>query len=556
MSDGPWSQYQAPSEQPAPVEGPWSQYQTAPRLPSGTDAPSMSDVALNAIPKGIANLLNTPVTLWNLAKMASVAQHPAIKEFATPTPNYPMEAATKMGLVDPSTEPQTAAQRIVDTAIQSAVATALAPATGVMGVAKNVATGLMSGGAARMTKEATGSDLLALVVGVATPAMIHGVRTVPSKLTPTGKETLKAAQAEGFVVQPSTVRPTATTNKIESVAGKAALAQEASLRNQVIADKLSARAIGLPEDAPLTMDTLKAVRERAAAPYREIAELSPRAAQALEKLKQARFDAKEQWQYYMRSGNPEAGKLARKLDAQANLYERVIDREAKTIVEQFAMKAHAVPAPSPQTAPSSAPSLTTQALTPTAGSVPGAPRPMRPQGPSGPSIIDLEKIGETTAGPVDLLNRLKAARTLIARTYDVEKAINLGDGHASLAVYGRLLDQGKPLTGELNLMGRFAQAFPRVAREAASVPPPSVSGTDAASSALLGALGYGAAGGPAGLIAAGLPLLRTPARHLALSSLLQRRLLAEPYPLTRTATQGGLVGASLMDSLVEPTERR
>jgi len=86
-----------------------------------------------------------------------------------------------------------------------------------------------------------------------------------------------------------------------------------------------------------------------------------------------------------------------------------------------------------------------------------------------------------------------------------------------------------------------------VARDASSLPPPSVSGTDAASSAILGGIGYGAAGGPAGLLAAGLPLLRSPARNLVLSGGYQSRLLREASPLSQSLTKGALIGRSVMD---------
>ena len=48
----------APAWQGAPIE--------ATAEPSPAEPPSMGAVAANAIPKGIANLLNTPITLANL----------------------------------------------------------------------------------------------------------------------------------------------------------------------------------------------------------------------------------------------------------------------------------------------------------------------------------------------------------------------------------------------------------------------------------------------------------------------------------------------------------
>jgi len=75
-----------------------------------------------------------------------------------------------------------------------------------------------------------------------------------------------------------------------------------------------------------------------------------------------------------------------------------------------------------------------------------------------------------------------------------------------------------PIQNGLLTIGKMAEAFPSVMREGARVPSSGVSGTDAAASALLGTVGYGAAGGPAGMAAAALPLLRSPARSLVLSN--------------------------------------
>jgi hypothetical protein len=158
---------------------------------------------------------------------------------------------------------------------------------------------------------------------------------------------------------------------------------------------------------------------------------------------------------------------------------------------------------------------------------------------------DIELVAKA-AGKPDLLKELKAARQLIAKTYTVERALNVGDGNVSAAVMGRMLDQGKPLTGELKLIGRFAQAFPSVAREGAKVPSPGVSGTDAAATAILGTMGYGQMG-PPGVMAAGLPLLRGPARRATLSETIQNRLVRPQAPLRSTILKSTLAGRELTE---------
>jgi hypothetical protein len=455
--------------------------------------PSMLSVAGNAAWKGIAGVSDM---VLNVAGEAGNALIP--KPFQPGYLHDPLKTGmTALGLIRPENEPQNSGQRILDTGVQAGVGMLAGPAKGGVEVAKNVATGLMSGSLGQMVKEATGSDLLGMAVGVLSPLALSAVATTgKSLLTSVGKATLQEAHEAGYVVQPSTVKPGFVTNRLESVAGKAAVAQDAALRNQSTTNRLAAKAIGLPEDMMITMKALEDVRAQAAKPYQEVAALTPpvaaqtprwRAGQQkssatiLDELKQARADATAFFRHYDRSADPSSLTKAKQAAATAD-------------------------------------SLETQ----------------------------LETIA-TAAGKPELVDQLHAARQLYARTYDVERALNLGDGNVSASLIGRMLDKGRPLTGELKVIGKFAQAFPRVARDASSLPPPSVSGTDAAASAILGGIGYGAAGGPAGLLAAGLPLLRGPARSAVLSGAMQHRLLREPVPTSHPLLKGALVGRSLAD---------
>lgn len=442
----------------------------------------MGEVAGGAIGRGAMNLLNTPVALADMVVHAAIPS--AFREKVPHIPNYPMQAAESLGLVDPAKQPQTPSQRIVDRAVQAGTQTGMV--TGPAGAI----VGAVSGGLAQAVKEWTGSELLSLATGVLTPLAFTS-RT-PVALTETGKGTLKEAQAVGYVVQPSTVKPSFTTNKLESVAGKASVAQEAAIRNQDVTNKLAAKAIGLPETASLTTDTLETVRRQAAKPYQEIEALRsspnmpwfPRfhSGNLLDQLKQARADATALYKAYDRNPMPDIQKQAESASNLAKSLER-----------------------------------------------------------------DIENVA-VAAGRPELVEQLKASRQLIARTYDIERALNVADGNVSANIIGRMLDKGAPLTGELKVIGKFAQAFPRVARDASMVPPPGVSGTDMAQSALLGTIGYGAAGGPSGLMAATAPLLRSPARSYALSKGVQGRLLREPSEsISQAAFRGALVGKSLMD---------
>lgn len=465
--------------------------------------PSMPQVMGNAVPKGMANLLNTPITIANLIMMGlsnlpgaghltglqTLAAEPELKA------NAPMEAMTQAGLIDPAKNPQTGPQRIVDAAIQAAIGAAAVPGGGLAGAVRGAAVGAGSAAAAQTTKELTGSDLLAVAVGVASPLVLRALADTTKVIaTDTQKITLKEAQQAGFVVEPSSVRQPPSV--LENVAGKASIAQEAVVRNQVVANKLAAKALGLPEDTPLSPSLLHELKEKIAKPYHDVEQLRasgtqlewfPRfhSASLLEELKQARESTKELYRQYYRTPDVGVLKAAKAAAAEAQSIEADIDRVA------------------------------------------------------------------TALGKPELLLELKAARMLYAKIADVEKAMNVGTGNVSMPILGRMLDKGAPLSGELRLIGKFSQAFPRVAREVESVPPAGVSALNAAGSAALGMGGAAATGHPLGAAAAALPALRSPARNRVLSEGFQSGLLREPPAppsVGQTAGRAAIVGTTVEEN--------
>lgn len=483
----------SPSDTPSPQEAPsgWRGdpvvEPSALESPSMQPEPSMGSVAMNAVPKGFANLLNTPVTLSNLimqgiaslpgaghlTSLQDAAANPELKQ------NAPMDAMRSAGLVKPENEPQTGPQHIVDMAIQTAIGSAVVPGGGAVGAFKGAAMGAISGAAAQTTKELTGSDFLAAAVGMATPLVMTSLAKSSPTVLLNAKETMtfKEARAEGFVVEPSRVR--APSELKETVAGVAAIAQNAAIKNQAVADTLTEKFLSVPPQTPLDKPLLKALRDKAAEPYRQVASLSPDAATALEELKQVRADARAAYRSYDANANPAFLAEAKKLSTSADTWEKVIE----DIAQQ--------------------------------------------------------------AGRPELIPQLRGAREYIARTYAVQDVLNVGSGHVSLPKIGKMLQDGAPLTGEFALMGRFARSFQRVAREIESIPPAGVSGTDAASASMLAVGGAGAAGNVVGMAAGGLPLLRGPAREKVLSKAYQDNLIkgsGAPMTRSKTAALAGVAG--------------
>jgi hypothetical protein len=270
----------------------------------------------------------------------------------------------------------------------------------------------------------------------------------------------------------SLYNPTFLSNRIESIGGKAATLQQASIENQQVSNNLVRKALDLPEDAPLSMGTIEKVRQKAYEPYKEVAKLpvqkannpSPlfnagkapefNPAKELEKLKQARNDATAWFNSYNVSKSPEDLAKAKLLQQTADDTEQSLQAYARSV------------------------------------------------------------------GREELVPKLIYARKTLAKTYTVERALNKGTGDINAAVLGRLYDKNKPLSDGLDQVGRFATAFPKVARS--NQDGAGISALEPLSAGMYAGLGQMATGNPAGLLAGGLPLLRTPARSLALSRLMQK----------------------------------
>lgn len=317
----------------------------------------------------------------------------------------------------------------------------------------------------------------------------------PEKVSPTvanvvRNATIKEARGAGYVIPPSATGGGTLSKAVESVGGKAAVGQEASIRNQQVTNALARKAAGLADDEPLTEAALKAARNRLAEPYREISSISARAKQALEKLSDKRLDAKDAWKLYNTQGGSANRKAAEAADSVVDALERVIEKEA------------------------------------------------------------------TAAGTAGLVERLRAARAAIAKNFDVERALNIGTGDVDAHAIGRMLDKrgSAAMSGELGLIGKFAQAFGQFSREApAGQSAPGVSKLGPYAAVALGLGGYGVGEhygmGPLGAIAAALPMLSGPARALALSKVMQSRV---PVAAATDAPRGLAALAALLTPRGEP----
>lgn len=320
----------------------------------------------------------------------------------------------------------------------------------------------------------------------------------------TNDATLKAAQERGYVVPPSSVNPTSVGNTIETLAGKSAMKQQAELKNQQTTNALVREELKVPENTPITEGLLTKLRDQSAEPYRQVREL----------ISSANAPAPRQYTWMS-------------FNERARGEPTPAPRKGVTIEHG-----------EPQMTPAGLPQLQSTRVGPLAetgvrapGTAVARPRsqlesdetysewtqvPLEPQAKRGiPSLEDLkqtrfyanafwkrfdrdgdpaalamaknldrqstrlESIFEEMArdaGQPNLINELRSARTYIAKTYDIERALNLGNGNVDAQIIGRVLDRGRPLSGNLELIAKFAEGPGRqFVREASKVPEPGVS---------------------------------------------------------------------------------
>lgn len=295
---------------------------------------------------------------------------------------------------------------------------------------------------------------------------------------------LKSAQDMGLNIPRSMYSPSFTSNRIESFGGKAAVKQMALDKNQPIIDSAVKRAIGVSDDVALSDDLLKSLRTQAAAPYRSAEQLTAET----------------------------VGKSSTKSMATGKMIETPIIKDGKQLVQEINEARD-----------------TTRALWADSKSATGTARnAAREAAKAAESRLatlenQLDKMAINQGKP-QLVKELSDARKTIAKLYTVDDALNKGTGSIDATVLGRKFDKNKPLDGELKEIGRFAKTFQAkgIVPKGGVLSGADISALEPMSMAINAGIGSAATGSPAGLLMGGVPLLRSPARKVALSKLMQK----------------------------------
>lgn len=322
---------------------------------------------------------------------------------------------------------------------------------------------------------------------------------------------VQIAKSQGLVVPPTQANPTLANRLIEGTAGKLTTAQNASAKNAKVFQRMSAKALGLPGNTPLSPEVLQAVRKTAGQAY-----------QAVESTGQVIPDA---------------------------AYSKALD----DIAAPFLKAAQGFPGAKPSPVIDLVDSMRSSAFD--AGSAVSMLRQLRTAADDAfrTGNTDIGRASRAAAGALEdvlerhiqgigqpqLLSNFREARKLIAKTHTVESAMNAGTGSIDARKFARALAKGKPLEGELLDMARFASAFPKAAQTVEQMGSlPGMSPLDVAGAGVMASMTN-----PAAMAAVG---LRPAARAIALSPFVQSKLLQQ---------QGGMAGQMAMGRLAPLTYR-
>jgi hypothetical protein len=337
--------------------------------------------------------------------------------------------------------------------------------------------------------------------------------------------TIAAAREAGYLIPPSSVNPTFGNQVIESISGKTATAQTAATRNQEVTERLIRRAVGLADDAPITKEAMQGIRQAAySAGYAPVARAGTMPVDA--KFIASLDDVVSKYQGAARSFP----------GAASDDVSRLVEGYR---VGQFdsgdAIKAVQILRDRASTAYASGNKELGKASREVAN-----------------ALEDQIERNLTAAGDegAEMLGAFRAARQLMAKTHTVESAIRAGSGNVNAASIARELQKGRPLTGELETVGRFANTFQRAAQPPQVVAGPAVHNLKSGLSALM-AGGGGVALGPVGVAAGALPFVAPPvARSMLFSRSAQNALTPTYQPGMLTRSLPSMVGSDTTNALL------
>jgi hypothetical protein len=310
--------------------------------------------------------------------------------------------------------------------------------------------------------------------------------------------TIKQSLDAGYTIPRSLYNPSAVSNTLESVGGKAATLQDAAKRNQVQTNNLAKQYLGLPENVAFSKQVISDLKTAKSAPYKQAEQLP--------------------------SGV--VGQSTTKSMGTGKATTKDIVKDGKTLITEINEAREAAQG--------------YWADTRTGSNRNESRRLARAKDAEvGNLESQLETLAQVHNMP-DLVQNLRQSRVDLAKIHSIDRALNTSTGDVVASELKSQWIKDAPLTGEAKAIAEFGDAFPTISREGSKVPNPEVSQTKAITSILSGSSGGGfggLVGGAPGaaigaLLGAATPFVLPPAaKSLALSKMLQKQRTYKPGAL-------------------------
>lgn len=279
------------------------------------------------------------------------------------------------------------------------------------------------------------------------------------------QQAAQRAAADKYVLPPTQANPSLLNRFVEGFAGKIRTQQAASTFNQETSNRLAKRAVGLADEADLSDAALEAVRKNAGKAYAAVAN-SPVPVRATPRYKSQINALGDEWA------------------KAADEFPELVKNDAILGLRQSLLK--------DQMTPSGAIAVVRKLRFDAKANLRSAEPDKRALGfaqrRAADAVDELVETNLSRTGQKKLSDAYKGARVLIAKTYDVEAALNDTTGNVSARYLAGIMDRGAPLTGELKRVAQFAKAFPKAAQNVDAIgSQPAISPLDTAAATITAA---------------------------------------------------------------------
>jgi hypothetical protein len=286
--------------------------------------------------------------------------------------------------------------------------------------------------------------------------------SVPAATLSKTQQAAQRAAADKYVLPPTQANPSLLNRFVEGFAGKIRTQQAASTFNQETSNRLAKKAIGLADEADLSDAALEAVRKNAGKAYAAVAN-SPAPLKATPKYRAQINALGDEWA------------------KAADEFPELVKNDAILGLRQALLKEEMTPSG----AIAIVRKLRFDGKTNLRSAEPDKRALGFAQRRAADAVDELVETNLSRAGQKKLAEAYKNARVLIAKTYDVEAALNDTTGNVSARYLAGIMDRGAPLTGELKRIAQFAQAFPKAAQNVDTIgSQPAISPLDTAAAGI------------------------------------------------------------------------